>query len=164
MSAMRIRARALKELEDRYGKITAEKLVEAARDRRHPLHNDFVWDDKKAAHENRLNTARNIINSTRFIVTHSKKTISTVAYVRDPSAAPDKQGYVSVSRLRTDREAAEEALVQEVSQIAARLERARELAAVLNLEAELNAALEAAMTLKSRLRRGPNIAEDRIGA
>lgn len=160
MSSMKTRARCIKALEDKFGRITAEKLVEAARDRRHPMHEDFPWDDKQAAHERRVDIARRILNSTRVEVTHSTKTISTVGYIRDPDADPGVQGYVNVTVLRTDREASEEALMAEVTRITSMYERARELAAALDLEDELETALQAALRLRARLRRGPAIGEE----
>jgi hypothetical protein len=155
MSSMKIRMQAIKELEDRHGRVTAERLVQEARSKTHPLHKDFRWDDKDAAYHDRLNTARQIISSVRVIITHSRKKISSVAYVRDPSLEPNEQGYVSVSKLRTERESALEAILSEVSRVQSILERAQELAFALDLQDEFAEALAAATTLKSRLRRGP---------
>jgi hypothetical protein len=162
MSAMKIRAKALKELENRFGRITAEKLLEAARAKTHPLHGDFEWDDKKAAYKYRLDQARDIIASVRIFNETLK--VSTVGYVRDPEAASGDQGYVSVSKLRTETEAAEEALRSEVLRVEAILERAREIAVALGLVRELEIALEATLLLKTRLRKGQGQPEERIGA
>lgn len=155
MSAMKIRAAAVQALEDRFGRVTPEKLIEAARDKKHPLHDDFEWDDKKAAHQHRLYLARDIIASVRVMITHSTKTISSVGYVRDPNAAPSEQGYVNVSRLRSEKDNAIDAVLSEVSRIQSLLERARELAIGLDLEDEFEAAMSAASNLENRLRRGP---------
>lgn len=46
------------------GPVTPSRLVAAAKNRSHPLHDRFEWDDAKAAHEHRLATARHIINVT----------------------------------------------------------------------------------------------------
>ena len=48
------------------GRVAAEDVVEAAKAKRNPLHNDFEWDDKVAAQEQRLATARYIMRS--FVV------------------------------------------------------------------------------------------------
>lgn len=45
------------------GEITPESVVEAARSRRSPLHQNFEWDDTVAAREHRLNQARYLIRS-----------------------------------------------------------------------------------------------------
>lgn len=155
MSAMKIRIQAVKDIEDRYGRVTAERLFEEAKSKAHPLHNDFEWDKDKAFYEHNLSIARTIISSVRIVVTHSKKKISCVGYVRDPSAPPDQQGYVNVARLRTEEEAAMEAILTEVARVQAALERAQELAVALDLQDEFIEALAAATSLKSRLRRGP---------
>jgi len=43
------------------GKLTAQAVVDAARDESHPLHGYFEWDDSKAAHQYRLHQARALI-------------------------------------------------------------------------------------------------------
>lgn len=160
MSTMKIKISAIKELEDKHGRTTAELLVKAARNAKHPLHDDFVWDDKKAAHKQRIDTAREIISSVRVLIVRNDIKISCVGYVRDPAALPDQQGYVSTVQLRSEREHAEEAILAEISRAQSYLERAKELAAGLDLEEEFESALAAALTLKSRLRRGPAYSEN----
>jgi hypothetical protein len=49
--------------EDYGGDVPPEALVEAARARKHPLHNDFIWDDAEAANVQRTETSRCIIRS-----------------------------------------------------------------------------------------------------
>ena len=49
------------ELEKTVG-LTAETLLEANKDENAPLHNEFEWDDTKAAHQYRLTQSRHIIN------------------------------------------------------------------------------------------------------
>jgi hypothetical protein len=154
MASMKIRAAACKALENAHGRITAKILVDAARSKTHPLHNDFDWNDKTAAHEHRLDVARGILASVRLIITRGKLQIPCVAYVRDPDAASDKQGYVNTTQLCTEAETAEKTIFAEIAHIQSRLERARELAFGLDLEDEFDAAIKTMLTLKSRLRRG----------
>lgn len=45
------------------GQLTPEATVEAAKNRKHPLHRHFEWDDSKAASAYRLSQARMIIRS-----------------------------------------------------------------------------------------------------
>jgi hypothetical protein len=164
MSTMKIKVAAIKELEDKYGRTSAELLVKAARDKNHPLHKDFTWDDKKAAHKHRLDVAREIISSVRIIITRKNVKISCVGYVRDPALPTNQQGYVSTTQLCTEREHAEEAVLAEVSRAQSYLERAKELANGLDLEREFEAAMAAAVTLKSRLRRGTAQTENLVAA
>jgi hypothetical protein len=153
MASMKIRAACIKALEDAAGRCTASGLVEAASDPKHPLHGDFIWDNRKAAHEYRLHTARTIISSVRILVENTDKTITSVAYVRDPAAAKH-EGYVSVRQLRTERENAEAALLAEMGQVQARLERARELAGALDLEDQVTDLIEGVSSFSSRIRKG----------
>jgi hypothetical protein len=152
MSTMKIRAEAIKILEEN-GRVTAEALVQAARDSAHPLHKEFPWDDKRAAHQHRLDVARRIIASVRIVVTTTTRKVSCVGYVRDPDAVP-RQGYVSVTRLRTERESAREALGAEIARVQSILERARELAIGLELDEDFQLSLAGALDFSSRMRRG----------
>lgn len=55
-------AQVMNQLAER-GALTAENLVEASKPGDAPLHNDFEWDNDKAANEYRKHQARNIINA-----------------------------------------------------------------------------------------------------
>lgn len=151
MSDMRTRLAAIKKLEDKFGRVTAEKLVQAASDRKHPMHGDFTWDNDEAAHQYRLGQARIIIAHIKVVTSDVSKRVSTIGYVRDPNAAKHVQGYVAVSQLRTEREAAHEALLNEASRLQAQLERMQGIAAALDLVDELNAIVESVLALSSRL-------------
>lgn len=45
------------------GDLDAQSVVDAARAKRSPLHDEFEWDDTKAANEHRKSTARVLISS-----------------------------------------------------------------------------------------------------
>jgi len=153
MSDMNTRREAIKALEDTDGRTTAEKLVQAASNPGHPMHPDFEWDNEVAGHLHRLDTARRIIASVTVIITDVSKRISAPAYVRDPDAPAGVQGYRSTARLRTERESAQEALLNEATRLQGQLDRMRDVAAALDLSDELDAVIEAAMTLRDKLRR-----------
>lgn len=55
-------------IQDKYGTITPENLVEAARSKKSILHAAFEWDDNKAAEHYRLQQARNFINNIEVII------------------------------------------------------------------------------------------------
>ena len=155
MSTMEIRREAIKALEDSEGRTTADRLVQAAGNPDHPMHPDFEWDDAVAGHLHRLDTARRIIASVTVIITDVSKRISAPAYVRDPDAPAGVQGYRATSRLRTERESAQEALLNEATRLQGQLDRMRDVAAALDLTDELDAVVEATMTLRDKLRRTP---------
>src|SRR5690349_9243368 len=96
----------LAELEEEHGKLTANIVVADAEKRDSPLHSYFEWDTRKAAQRYRLMQARALIRSVRINIRTEKTVVSTVAYMRDPSAGPREQGYLSVAKIRTDRDVA----------------------------------------------------------
>lgn len=152
MADMKTRAAAIKALEDQFGRVTAERLLEAASNGNHPLHEDFLWDDAKAAHKHRLDQARVMISSVRIVITDTTRKIVTQGYVRDPNAPSHLQGYVAVTQLRTEREASHEALLAEATRLQAQLDRMRDIALGLDLGDELDAVVESVMILRSKLR------------
>lgn len=126
---------ALDEIEKaNFGRLTPDAVVEAAKRKDSPLHEFFEWDVKKAANEYWTQQARDLITSVRVVIVTETRRISSVAYVRDPAAASDEQGYVSVSKLRADPDLARTAIVAEFARVASLLERARALAIVLEAE------------------------------
>lgn len=116
------------------GRLTPELVVRDAEDARSPLHSQFEWDDSKAAEQYRLEQARDLIRSVELKVTTTNYTYSTVGFVRDPDAGSG-QGYIATQRLRMDRRRARDAFDLELVQVVARMERARNLAKILRLEA-----------------------------
>ncbi len=142
MATLKIRAEALKALEDKLGRFTPDDLVAEASDPAHPLHYDgFIWDEAKAAHQCRVEHARHIISSVRYYkTTSSKLIISSPHYIRDPKAAPE-QGYRNIVNVRDEREVALEALDAEIDRVVTSLDRAFEVASALELEEEFKMAI-----------------------
>lgn len=127
-------AEVLRAIADRNGgRLTPELVVEAAKSKDSPLHTHFTWDVKKAAHERWIDQARTLIRSVKVEITTTQFTVRAPAYVRDPAAAADEQGYASLGRLRTDEDLAREAVVYEFSRASAALARAKAVAAALDL-------------------------------
>lgn len=141
---------------DREGRLTAEELVQAASKRSHPMHVDFLWDNAKAGHLYRVEQAREYIRDVRIVTYIHETAVRSVAYVRDPAAAADEQGYVRVNTLRDERENAHKTLANEMSRIMAQIERASEIADALGLENEFDDNLRGLLkrTL-GRARKGP---------
>lgn len=103
-----------------------------------PLHELFEWNDSEAAAAYRLAQARSVIRNVTYELRIGEAVRTTVAYVRDPDADHGEQGYRSVEDLISEEEAAHRALVEEFRRVAALLARARNLAAVLGLEGEVD--------------------------
>jgi hypothetical protein len=87
------------------GLLTAEAVVEAARNERSPLHGEFEWDDSAAAHRYRIEQARGLIR--RFPIQYREVERETRTYeVRSavPQFSPhpepgDSQGYADTADL-----------------------------------------------------------------
>lgn len=137
---VRERINALAEMHG--GHITPDIVLADARDASSPLHSLYNWDTSQAAHEHWLDTSRRIIRSVRVVIREERSVIRAIAFVRDPSVQSNKQGYVSVAKLRTDEDLSREALIYEFTRAAAALRRARELAAALSLREDMEVMLE----------------------
>lgn len=132
------------------GRITPDAVLLDAKSPKSPLHDQFDWDDSSAAKQWRLQQARELIRSVRVEITTESRTVSTVRYVRDPSAG-EAQGYVEVAKLRDDKSLAVEALQGEIRQANAMVARARSIAEALGLSAEIEMVSESVDALQFRL-------------
>lgn len=147
--------RRLLELENpETGRVTPEAVVADAKRKDSPLHDLFEWDLKKAAHQHWLDRAREILTMQISVVTENSK-VSVVGYVRDPSAGPREQGYVSVQRLRGDKDASRDVLIAEFQRIRDLLNRTRELASAFGIESEVGAMVASVAGLRDRVMKQP---------
>lgn len=120
------------------GRVTPKLVVDTARDKKSPLHPYFEWDDRKAGEVYRLDQARTLIRS--VVITQEPEIVRDLRvpnFVRDPDQPPDKQGYISIARVRSDEDAARAVLLNEFGYAASALQRARNVAAALDLEGEV---------------------------
>ena len=115
------------------GKLKPEVVVEDAKDPKSPYHDLFEWDDSIAGHKYRIEQARLIIKTIKVEVTVDSKTVKTVRYIRDPEAASKEQGYVSVVKLKDNKTLAWEALEMELKRAKSLMDRAKDLAVVLDM-------------------------------
>ncbi len=127
----------LQQIYNLHGKLTPDIVIDEAKDPESILHGHFDWDVDAAALEHWRNQARRLISSVRVVFTTDTTAVACVAYVRDPSAPSDEQGYVQVNQVRTDTDRSREVLVSEFSRAAAVLTRAKEIAAVFGMENEV---------------------------
>ena len=68
----------IEKIEKSKGEVKARDIVDAAKDKKNPMHNLFEWNDKKAADANRLDTARRVLCC---LVTIADEKEPTRAYV-----------------------------------------------------------------------------------
>lgn len=133
------------------GTLTPDAVLKDAKSVKSPLHDEFEWDDSVAAQSYRVTQARDLIARVRVEVITTTRTYKVPAYVRDPNAATDEQGYVSVVALKDDRSRAIDVLRNEAERTAALLQRTRDLAAALDLESELDPILDGFAAFQQRV-------------
>jgi hypothetical protein len=92
------------------GSITPDLVIKAAEDPNNVLHHLFEWDNSKAGNAYRVDQARQIITSVKINIVTESRTISAVSYVRDPRLPNDQQGYISVAKLKTDKDLAKDSI------------------------------------------------------
>jgi hypothetical protein len=126
----------VKSLESDQGELTPEVVEEKARDPKSPGHDYFEWDDAVAGYRHRLDQARTLIKTVKVEIVTTDMKLLTPHYIPDPNVPVREQGYISVYKLRTDRESAMAALHNEVDRLRGILRRTREVAASLNLSKE----------------------------
>jgi len=134
-----------------YGALTPTLVVEVAKNPKSVLHHLFEWDDAKAGESFRLSQARAIITSVKVnIITETHK-ISAVSYVRDPRLASSEQGYISVDKLKTDKDLARESIKYEFQRAYAHLHRAKTHAQLLGMEDQVSALLNTFEDIKETM-------------
>lgn len=144
-------AKRLRELE-REGRLRPADVVDAARPADSPLHSHFEWDDGAAAERYRLNQARTLIRSITINVTVREMPVSVVAYVRDPELQDTHDsGYRNVIQLRSEEDNARAVIIEEMKRVASAAQRAKSLAAVLGLTAEIEEIARLAQTVVERV-------------
>jgi len=116
------------------GVLRAEDVVEEARNPKHILHGIFEWQDGIAAHKFRVQQAREYIANVEYVYSVDERTYRAPEWVKDPRREHHEQGYVSLDRLKSDKELARESLVQEFSRAAGHLQRAHDLARALRFK------------------------------
>ena len=71
------------------GKLTADLVLEDAKNEDSPLHAAFEWDNDAAAHQHRLNQARRLIVSIRIINSPIQTSVPAFVSVRTPDRGRD---------------------------------------------------------------------------
>lgn len=123
MATREQRSAVLKKIYERDGGVRASVVVEEARPKRSPIHDEFEWDDAKAAHQYRLSTARRMIQVTPIKVDsfHPSQRLVNVppVVVEGPTAVTnEREGiYKPVIRVAENRNEYERALAQLSSQL-----------------------------------------------
>jgi hypothetical protein len=137
------------------GRLTPEAVVRDAEDPDSPLHDYFEWDNKEAGHRWRIEQARALIVSVRVITTVDRNEVKAVYYVKDPTLPQGQSGYRSLPAIKSERALAREVIGAEVDRVITALERARAIAAVLDLEREVEQLLSQSVNLRQQIEAAP---------
>jgi hypothetical protein len=135
---------ALIALENDYGQLTPEVVVEAAADPASPLHKSFEWNDETAAAAYRIEQARALIRSVDVEITVRRMTISAPRYVRDPSLPLREPGFRSLEAV-SEAGLQESVIDAEVARCRDMIARGRRVAKSLGREADFLAAVREAL-------------------
>lgn len=131
------------------GVLTPTVVVEDASNPESILHDQFEWDDAKAAHAHRLDQARVLIRSVRYEEVITDVELPTPRYVHVTfDAKPD--GYMNVDRVKAKAELAREVLNDEIKRASAALERARNVSDALGLRDDLEAVLVRLVAIQAK--------------
>ena len=133
------------------GKLTPDLVIEHARNPESPLHTEFNWDVEQAAMSHWRSQARRLISSVLVSIKTSKSVVNCVAYVRDPDADYNEQGYVPTASLVSDEQRSASAMLYEISRLNATLIRAEHLAEALLVEKEIKHVRKGVDRLRARV-------------
>lgn len=156
MRVKEVVAQRLRDLYKQHGEITPEIVVEDARDKRSPLHEEagFEWDIKKAAYNSWIEHARDLIANVEIEVAEEDHGTEFIpVYIRDPRKPPQTQGYRSLEALRSDRSSKwrQLAFANEISQIRALLHRTWRVAIGLGIGKKVKGAISEIEKLLDRM-------------
>jgi hypothetical protein len=139
------------------GRLTADDVIKAAKNPKSILHKEFIWDDKKAAEIQRKERALEIIITYATITVVDKSRIITAPlYVRDPNAASDEQGLISINPAEIAEDDARRVMLNEIHRCESAIQRARNVIGVLathypNLHIELENLLSGLVRMREDL-------------
>lgn len=155
MSSYETRQTVLGEMLQKHGEVKASRLVREAKAKRHPMHDDFNWDDASAAHEHRLSQARRIIRVTKVrIETGEEKRlihVPSVSYDEPTAADTEREGSYKPIQVVVQCETSYEAALRELMTLMRSVEKSiRELKAAHGEETDLMPTLQDAMSLAKK--------------
>jgi len=96
---------------ERHGELTAEAIVSEARNRRNPLHQDFEWNDGKAAEKFRLQQAGDMMRALRIeYLTDRGQKVNTRLLINVAETKDSGTSYHHIKVVLSDREMRERAV------------------------------------------------------
>lgn len=123
--------------------LTAEDVLERARDDKNVLHGAFEWDDAKAAHEHRIGQAGHLMRSITVDISRSNLIDRPVrAYVNVTQG--ENRGYTAITRAMSDIELRKQVIERAYAELEAWRSRYAELTELARIFAAIDQARGAA--------------------
>jgi hypothetical protein len=119
------------------GELTPDKVIEEARARESPLHDQFTWDLKAAAMMTWRSQARALISGFQISVVVHRKEYTIQEFVEAPGKAEREQGYVAFTKIKNSKELAREFIDRELGIASTYVCKTRDYARVLGLERQV---------------------------
>lgn len=133
----------LRQLEDpNTGALNIDQVIAAARDPNDPMHSEFTWDVNEAANERWRDQARAMIRNVKYEETVTRVELSNVPNYVHTTTELGKDAYMPIDRVRSDQDRARQVINEELARCRAALDRARAVADVIGLRAQLEQAIE----------------------
>lgn len=139
----------LETLRDADGFIDPEGVVNDARNPTAPTHDQFDWNDVTAAHAHRLDVARQLIRSVRYVEQITRVEFQDVPAWVHVTRPGKSQGYINLDSVKTNVEMCQEVLNNEIKQATAALRRALAIGDVLGVRAQIEDVIATLVQLQS---------------
>jgi hypothetical protein len=114
--------------------VTADVIVQDARQKTSPIHSAFEWNNKQAAHEHRLHQARTMMTALRIIdeglapdVRQPTRFLISVKSVQQSDAVPSLRTYVPLREALQDAQQRQQVLIRAIGELRAFQEKYREI-------------------------------------
>lgn len=150
--------RELSRIASKDGVLRPERIVDVARDPKHPLHNCFEWDDSKAGEAYRLVQAQALIRYVKISITTPEEKIVVVRMFESlPSDRKDGTGYRSIQSIMSDKDKYQELLKSALAELESFRVRYRHLVELAPLIQEIQRTVDkqsARATRRTRKSRG----------
>lgn len=134
----------IERLEQIYGLVKPQHVLEAARDQQSPLHGAFTWDDGKAAEMQRLSEARTLIRCLTIEIVRPKPEPPMVTRALVLVHSQDNRGFMPVERAMRLEDTRNEVLQRARQELANWAKRYKDLQELAELVQQVEAALVAA--------------------
>lgn len=145
-------AAALRELESRSGKLTPEKVFEAAEEKSSALHRFFEWNRETGWKKYNLEVAASLLRVVKYqIVTTNNGVVRAPVYVRDPKLKPEESGYVALRKVTAGSETAHQIVLRECEAAATHLRRAAAIASVLGFSEEIESMVAGVLRIEKEI-------------